>query len=685
LHYVRVSTTGFDPDTPGSLYNLDVVLDGPDECHQDPSEPNDSFATASTVVEADYIHTVVCEGDVDYYALDVLAGDTLTIQALFDPTEGDVQLELFDEGELSRGSSLGTTGTETVVWTTPIDQTVYIHTWLNGPDTGVAGVRTDLIVEIAAADDCVDDRSGNDTFDSAATVIEADYNNIALCGDDDYYRVFVREGETITFTTTLLPTDGDLDLTMFTQAGVVLDTATGDSATHALTHTATWSEFVYLRASLVEDRGMGGVGYDFHVDIDGPAVCVEESAEVNDSIAQADLIPEGLHRNLGACEGDVDFWAVDLRPGDTLTATADFSHADGDIDMALVNAAGTTLDSSASNTDDEVVTYVAPGTERVYVRVALDGPDTGGPAQSYDLDLDIVGPDHCPDDDFEPNDSAAAATLLDEDTVHNLVKCPSNDDDWFRIPVLAGDELTVTADFAHNEGNLQLALYSDAGSTLVDASTSGTDDEVVQHTSSTSRTMYVRVYRSGGDTGNVGQPYVLDLDIEGATTSHGGAATPASCVEDDLEPNQNTSQAPVLNEGRYDDLAYCNGNVEYYRFTLGPFERVDASLLFTDADMDLNIDIRNSAFSLLVRASSTSNNETVSYTNGGSTATFYFYVWQSGGDPGPNVGVNYALDWSITGTPLCLDDSFEPNDSTSQAPVIVQGDYQHMTNCNDSD
>lgn len=80
----------------------------------------------------------------------------------------------------------------------------------------------------------------------------------------------------------------------------------------------------------------------------------------------------------------------------------------------------------------------------------------------------------------------------------------ANDDDWYKIDVGPGGErVRIELDFLHAEGDLNLRLYNSTG-TLVVASESATDDELIDYIVPTGGGIYyVQVYTSGTPQGNL--------------------------------------------------------------------------------------------------------------------------------------------------------------------------------------
>ena len=123
--------------------------------------------------------------------------------------------------------------------------------------------------------------------------------------------------------------------------------------------------------------------------------------------------------------------------------------------------------------DDTIVESTELGWCEVESAGGGGGGDTGG----------------CSDDGYEDNDSDAAASSLGGGDHNGLMVC-SGDDDYYRIDVPSGSTLTVTAQFDHDSGDLDVALYKDGSE--VDSSTSVSDTETVQASGGAS--YVVRVY-----------------------------------------------------------------------------------------------------------------------------------------------------------------------------------------------
>ena len=98
----------------------------------------------------------------------------------------------------------------------------------------------------------------------------------------------------------------------------------------------------------------------------------------------------------------------------------------------------------------------------------------------------------CPEDEFEPNQTLETATDLRGPVDTGLFVC-DGDDDFLRFEVPARERWRIDLTFRHGDGDIDTELFE--GEELVDASTSGTDNERIDlPVSRRDRTYTLRVY-----------------------------------------------------------------------------------------------------------------------------------------------------------------------------------------------
>ncbi|NMC69339.1 MAG: hypothetical protein GYA57_04625 [Myxococcales bacterium] len=91
---------------------------------------------------------------------------------------------------------------------------------------------------------------------------------------------------------------------------------------------------------------------------------------------------------LAVLPGDPDYFSIAVCPGAVVTATLDFVHALGDIDVTLETASGSRLAAATSGDDDETLTWTAGSLGTVYLHVYLWERDPS-PCNRYTLTLTV--------------------------------------------------------------------------------------------------------------------------------------------------------------------------------------------------------------------------------------------------------------------------------------------------------
>ena len=221
------------------------------------------------------------------------------------------------------------------------------------------------------------------------------------------------------------------------------------------------------------------------------------------------------------CGPDAEDWfSFTLEGGNVYSIATFFTHADGDIDMRLTDAEGTSVRTSMTSTDDELIEYGVPfdDTGTYYLRVwDFDGDVL---EQPYELEILQTGSVECfnrddctgialcidytcvPVDCFEAEDCGADEMCIDNECVTceadqyagndtwdtaaainlpfdetGLTLCGGGAEDWFVFNLDAEEVYSFTALFTHDVGNVDMRLFKDPEGTAVASGTSFTDNE----------------------------------------------------------------------------------------------------------------------------------------------------------------------------------------------------------------
>jgi subtilisin-like proprotein convertase family protein len=131
-------------------------------------------------------------------------------------------------------------------------------------------------------------------------------------------------------------------------------------------------------------------GMDSHAQ-EAAGSCINDPFEPNDTQATGSRVSIPFEESLWACIGDDDWFVFPATEGGGIQVLANFTDAEGDIDIFVHDPAGTQVAASFTTTDDEDIQYV-PATSGLFaVRARLfDDPDGNG--NNYGLHIETSCP-----------------------------------------------------------------------------------------------------------------------------------------------------------------------------------------------------------------------------------------------------------------------------------------------------
>ncbi|MCP4872219.1 MAG: hypothetical protein GY898_26245, partial [Proteobacteria bacterium] len=656
----------------GNPYDLDVAITPPPACPSDSLEPNDSQITGAPVTDGSYPGLSACTGDDDWYLLELLAGETLELDLIFSHAEGNIDVVVVDDLGNELASSSTTTDDESLSFTAPGYSLIGIEVILETDLGSLPGNSYDLEVLIEDAA-CVDDTfAGNDDLASAATLTPpTSETGLVLCDgvDEDWYEL---PGLTDTDVIDIAAAfDGaELDVNFFLYDGsdslVASAQAVGGDSEELLYSIAAAGDHKLQIAAGSDPGGNGGV-YDLEITITtAPTSCAVDTLEPNDTLGAAAPVLNQSYPTLSACSADSDWYSISASNGDTLGVDLAFTHAEGDINLFLVDSGGNDLDSSETTTDNESIAYSVTSNGVYFIEVVLDA-DTGGfPGNLYDMVISGTT-ESCTADAFEPNDSDAAAAAVTDGSYPGLHACQA-DDDWYELTLVAGETTSFDIEFTHAEGNID-AFFVDSVLAPLTSSTSITDDEEFSYTSPNNTTYYLRL-ELVADTGSVvGNPYSLTL------------ASAAGCSPDGYEPNDSIAAASPISVGPTTGANACEFELDYYSFGASTSDVIDVGITFPHSEGNLDLFLYDDLGVEVASSESTTDDEAITYTAlAGATYTIGVFNFD---DTGPTAGNEYDISLAIAGA-SCHDDGLEPNDDSAEAVATPNGSYGGLTMCSDN-
>jgi len=116
-----------------------------------------------------------------------------------------------------------------------------------------------------------------------------------------------------------------------------------------------------------------------------------------------------------------------------------------------------------------------------------------------------------------------------------------------------------------------------------------------------------------------------------------------SCVDDAYEPNETRDAAPTISGGNFNELSLCEGDSDWYAFSLSSGDSVKIDIYFHHSTGDLNLYLHSSA-SQLAASESATDDEHISYT---ATADGTYYIQISAVSEAVN---SYDMSLSINGS-----------------------------------
>ncbi len=475
-------------------------------------------------------------------------------------------------------------------------------------------------------------------------------NGLGIQADSDWYKISVTAGyERVLIDCRFAHSSGDIDIQLYNASGSLLTSSRSLNNNEFIDYKVSSSGIYYIRVFY----GNAGNTYDLWWDDLQPPVA-DDNYEENDTMATAYDLSNSETVWLSSIngygiQGDDDWYKIYITTGyERLLLNCNFTHTDGNIDIAVYNSAGTLIRSSTTLTDNETIDFLLPASGTYYIRVY-----NGNARNTYNLQWDDLIASSA-DDTYEQNDfidesydfSNRENTWLHTIDGYGI----QSDDDWFKIDVTSGfQRVLVDCRFFHADGDIDITLYDASGNYLT-SSNSITDDEFIDYTVSGAGTYYIKVYYD--DAGNT-----YDLWWDDISPTSG---------DDAYEPNDTYSSA-WTNGTNWEQkwLHRVNGwaiqwDNDWYKIDVtSGYERLFIECLFSDTDGDIDIALYDSYGNILTSSRGIEDEEFIDYTVS-SSGSYYIKVYYD------NAGNTYDLWWDDLSL-LNGDDIYEQNDTISYA------------------
>lgn len=213
---LSITTEGTLVHTCGPADSVCSVF-GP-SCVDDGREPNDTLETAANLGVDIAIPGTICPGNADYFRVPAAPGSTLLVTLDSESTAADLDLELLDSTNnvVAASANVRTVPREQAAAVVDASGALYVRVFGYGADDTTAYT---LQVELAT---CTEDaREPNDDLAAASPIAVPGAFAGAVCGNDDFFRFVVASRGTVTIDMTYVHSEsGDLDLNLWTDAGI---------------------------------------------------------------------------------------------------------------------------------------------------------------------------------------------------------------------------------------------------------------------------------------------------------------------------------------------------------------------------------------------------------------------------------------------------------------------------------
>ncbi len=475
----------------------------------------------------------ICEGDNDYFAVNLRAGQIL--RATLTRTDGAADIDAEVVGNdcdqvLAQTENFGPI--RDLEFSVDADGTYYVRVFAPDP-IETADYELSLLLEAGQFQCAEDVLNGvliepNDNSDQAViTEIQRfetyEVNDLYVCVDDaDFYAVRVDVPlDYIRATLEQNDQEPPLQVAIIDQDGNTLLAENRDQIAIKEAETSPLAEpgVYYVRVSGVDgDFPETGVPYNLDILLTTDDLCLADGFEPNNNFGEAALIGGG-QTNAVMCRDNAqekDIYRIPLNRGDTVSITIEYDHSviapaqqipallygPGEVDARDFTIPDPLAGADSFLNNGFVVTNEEAGMWMLEVLTGGVGPNL-----DYTINVDIVSP-NCDEQEvlelFEPNESCGEAENISLDQqVDGFICGPTEDEDFFVVGAPAGQEMTIRAEYFHFDGNLDMEIYDGENSVFIDGSfNNGPNFEEVVIPNTDGGTYCIRIFTPGGLTQN---------------------------------------------------------------------------------------------------------------------------------------------------------------------------------------
>lgn len=220
---------------------------------------------------------------------------------------------------------------------------------------------------------------------------------------------------------------------------------------------------------------------------------------------------------------------------------------------------------------------------------------------------------------FEPNESLAAAATVSTNTALSAAVGTTTDKDWYKFTLAAASNLNIT--LTNLAGDYDIIFYNSSGTEIKRSENSSTTNETITNSNTAAGTYYVQVFGyNGANSATV--CYSLNIGATPATTS---------CVSTYDNSTNGTvsgaSQIPL--NTNVTGLISPSADNDYYRFVITTAGSISITLTTLPGDYDVRLYNSTGTTQLAISQNGGTTSETINYT--AAAGTYYVRVYGYGG------------------------------------------------------